>query len=103
MLWHCDGITGVESSKVVSKDIFEVSTKKTDEHIFTWTYARGTIVSGKVKGKWLPPGPSSTNGPLLSPHVMKYFLSIAEKILGDAEVGVNQLSRLDCCGGKLSN
>lgn len=99
MLWHCDALTNGATPYDLSRAAFVVSSRKIDGRIFTWTYARGTIVEGKLQGKWIPPGPSSTNGPLLWPHVMRYFISIASEILGPTVTTTQpiHISRLDCC------
>lgn len=45
-----------------------------EPRIFTFNHtADGTIVDGKIAGKWNPPGPTSLNGCLIWPETMSYF------------------------------
>lgn len=41
--------------------------------IYSFLYLSGGIVDGELNGKWTPPRPSSTNGPLLWPDMIRYF------------------------------
>lgn len=50
--------------------------------IFSMTYMPGSSISkGKLMGKWLPPGPSSTNSVLLWPEAFKYFVDQAAQLM----------------------
>jgi len=53
-----------------------------EDPIFTFGYVSGTVKSGKITGKWTPPGPSPTNSVLLQPDVFKYFVEQASKFVG---------------------
>jgi hypothetical protein len=103
MLWHCDGLTDGASPDSLCKSSFEAAPERLDAHIFTRAYARGTILDGDIRGTWSPPGPSSTNGPLLWPHVMTYFIGITREILdktASATAAPNVL-RVDCCSRRV--
>jgi hypothetical protein len=52
-----------------------------EEPIFSMTYLKGSVRQGKICGKWLPPGPSSTNSVLLWPEVFDYFVAERGKIV----------------------
>jgi len=45
------------------------------EIVYTFLYLRGSVRDGKPVRTWNFPRPSSTNGPLLWPDTMKYFIS----------------------------
>ena len=42
---------------------------------YTFVYLSGSVKDGKPVGTWNFPGPSSTNGSLLWPDTMRYFIS----------------------------
>jgi hypothetical protein len=42
--------------------------------IYNFVYAMGSVTDGVPSGKWIAPGPSSTNGVLLWPEALKYFM-----------------------------
>ncbi len=44
------------------------------EIIYNFLYAMGGVTDGVPSGKWIAPGPSSTNGVLLWPEALKYFM-----------------------------
>ena len=52
-----------------------------DEPIFSMMYLQGGVKNGRLEGKWIPPGPSSTNGVLLWPEDFEYFLQQRENLL----------------------
>jgi hypothetical protein len=49
--------------------------------IFSVMYLNGSVANGDLVKKWTPPGPSSTNGVLMWPEVMKYFSAEAARIM----------------------
>ena len=72
----------VETNKAVCYDCHGVhDIKEADDPIFSVTYLSGTIVDGGLTGRWTAPGPSSTNGVLMWPEVMKYFTDEAQRIM----------------------
>lgn len=52
-----------------------------DEPIFSVMYLAGGLKDGKLTGRWTAPGPSSTNGVLMWPDVMKYFSEEAARVM----------------------
>ena len=52
-----------------------------DEPIFSMMYLQGGVRNGHLEGRWIPPGPSSTNGVLLWPEDFEYFLQQRENLL----------------------
>ncbi len=52
---------------------FTINPEKVEEPIFTFVYFSGSIENEKIKGKWLPTGPASSNAVLLWPEVAEYF------------------------------
>ena len=52
-----------------------------EDPIFSMMYLSGTIIQGKITGRWTPPGPSPTNSVLLWPDTFQYFSSEAQKII----------------------
>lgn len=52
-----------------------------DHDLFSMMYLSGTIIGGKLAGKWTPPGPSPTNSVLLWPEVLTYFMREAGKFV----------------------
>lgn len=49
-------------------------------NIYEFLYAQGSVEDGRISGSWRPPKPSPTNGALLWPEAMTYFIKcIAEE------------------------
>jgi hypothetical protein len=59
-----------------------------EDPIFSMLYLHGTVINGKISGRWTPPSPSSTNSVLLWPDTFKYFSREAEKIIKSKEIGL---------------
>jgi hypothetical protein len=69
-----DGEPQVENS-----ESFQVELSEDHDSIYTFIHFDGTIRDGRIKGKWTPPGPSSTNSTLLWPAVLDYFFRQIEE------------------------
>ena len=72
-----------EDPSLVDENDFSRTTRDCDEPIFSMMYLRGTIQRGALKGRWTPPGPSSTNSVLLWPEVLEYFWHEARRYIED--------------------
>jgi hypothetical protein len=44
------------------------------EEVYSTVYAQGSVRKGKLTGRWTPPPVAATNGPLLWPHALRYFI-----------------------------
>lgn len=79
-LAHLRVILEHDTSTGIDKKSFTVDSAKQLPPVYSIWYFAGTVANGDLDGKWIPPGPSSTNSALLWPSAMKYFMScIAEK------------------------
>ena len=58
---------------------FTIAPEEVDRPIFTFLYFAGGICKGKLSGKWLPSGPSSTNSVLLRQVDLDYFRPIIQQ------------------------
>lgn len=65
-----------QSRTGINGDDFKLSTEKYEAlpDVYTFLYVRGTIQEGELLGPWTPPGPASTNGPVLHPAALDYFM-----------------------------
>lgn len=71
------------SAEQVDPSKFDYNLADADDPIFSVMYLRGTVREGALLGPWTAPGPSSTNGVLLWPHVMAYFTTVATAAMAD--------------------
>jgi hypothetical protein len=60
--------------KAVDRNDFSVQDENRDEPIYEFLYLAGTVADGKLKKNWAPPPASPTNGALLWPETLKYFV-----------------------------
>lgn len=60
---------------------FSYNIADADDPIFSVMYLAGGIVDGALTGRWTAPGPSSTNGVLMWPEVMRYFSAEADRVM----------------------
>jgi hypothetical protein len=60
---------------------FAYDLAESDDPIFSVMYLAGGISNGALTGRWTAPGPSSTNGVLIWPDVMRYFTAEAERVM----------------------
>jgi hypothetical protein len=60
---------------------FSYDLGEADDPIFSVMYLAGGIADGKLTGRWTAPGPSSANGVLMWPEVMKYFTAEAGRVM----------------------
>ncbi len=59
----------------IDKSDFIRDSSSLDKPAFCFLYLNGTVADGTLQGKWIPPGPSPTNGALLWPATLKWFLA----------------------------
>lgn len=75
------GILVDEDPAKYPKKCFSQSNSKIDKYIFSMMYLHGSVKDGNIEGKWITPGPSSTNAVLLWPETLKYFSEKAKEIM----------------------
>lgn len=59
---------------------FERKDAECTEPIYSFVYLAGTVLNGKLSGKWTAPRASSTNSTLLWPPTLRYFISQIEMV-----------------------
>jgi hypothetical protein len=75
ILLHLRGLFVDDDAKKVNREKFCIPDDLRKEPIYEFLYLKGSIVKGKLTGTWNPPPPSATNGALLWPDAVKYFVS----------------------------
>lgn len=81
ILFHLRELTIDTDGKERPLEYFNVTNTNTDVPVYSFMYLNGGIEDGGTIGKWTSPPLSSTNGALLWPDALKYFLTcIAKKI-----------------------
>jgi hypothetical protein len=65
----------------VDPDDFLYDMAQACDPIFSVMYLAGGISDGSLTGRWTAPGPSSTNGVLMWPDVMRYFTVEADRVI----------------------
>jgi len=58
---------------------FEIGDHERNDPIYEFLYLLGSVSEGKLTGKWIPPPASPTNGALLWPCALKYFVDCIRK------------------------
>ncbi len=71
LLWHMQVLSNGEPKANHLEDFDARSDGKT---IYEFLYATGGVDNGEIIGTWNAPRPSSTNGVLLWPEALKYFM-----------------------------
>jgi len=84
ILFHLSGLFIDDDPKRFDKNDFVRSPADVDHPIFSMMYLRGTVKSGRLEGRWTPPGPSPTNSVLLWPEAFEYFWQQAKKVMDSA-------------------
>ncbi len=74
ILLHLSGLFVDADPSVASREAFEVADADRDEPIYEFLYLNGGVLEGKLKGPWTAPPTSPTNGALLWPDALGYFL-----------------------------
>lgn len=81
VMMHLRGLfVDADPASVDSRD-FLYDLAEADDPIFSVMYLAGGIGDGALTGRWTAPGPSSTNGVLMWPDVMRYFSSEADRVM----------------------
>ena len=73
MLWRLRVLEIMESTKDTPHS-FDDFIGADDDYVYEFLYAKGTVKNGKLDGPWLAPKSSPTNGALLWPKALSYFL-----------------------------
>jgi hypothetical protein len=73
----------VDSPEVNKRNNFVRDTKEIDSPIFSFSYINGSVRDGRLTGKWITPGPSSTNSALFWPESITYFFDHAKRIINE--------------------
>lgn len=82
LMFHLKSLYIEEDPSPYTKQHFVRIDTEIGDPIFSMTYLpKSTIQNGSLIGKWLPPGPSSTNSVLLWPYAFKYFADQAAHIM----------------------
>jgi hypothetical protein len=85
ILMHLRGLIVDKPFGTFARDSFPVPRGQEDEPTFSLMYLNGGIAEGELKGRWVPPGRSSTNSVLLSAHMFTYFADKVNKVLSERE------------------
>ncbi len=81
VMMHLRGLFVDADPATVDPRDFLYDLAEADDPIFSVMYLAGGIADGALTGRWTAPGPSSTNGVLMWPEVMKYFCSEADRVM----------------------
>jgi hypothetical protein len=65
--------------ETVDHNEFCVEDKRREGPIYEFIYLAGTVANGKLKQKWVTPPASPTNGALLWPETLKYFVDCIQQ------------------------
>ncbi|MBI3578197.1 MAG: hypothetical protein HY089_02145 [Ignavibacteriales bacterium] len=85
ILLHLAGLFVDVDPNSVDRNNFQIAESDIDSPIYEVLYIKdGTVKDGKIVGTWNPPPPSSTNGALLWPETLKYFVRCIKERTPDA-------------------
>jgi hypothetical protein len=73
MLWHLR-VLEPRNTKCTPNRFGDFTAPDSGDHLYEFLYARGTVKKGKIAGSWIAPKSSPTNGALLWPESLNYFL-----------------------------
>jgi hypothetical protein len=82
LMFHLRALFVEEDPNAYNKLDFIRLDNEVDDPVFSMTYTPNSTVSkGLLTGKWLPPGPSSTNSVLLWPYAFTYFADRVAQVM----------------------
>lgn len=81
VMFYMIGLFVDENPNLVDDKNFTRLMSEVEDPIFSMTYLSGTVINGRIQGRWTPPGPSPTNSVLLWPDTFQYFAKEAKKIM----------------------
>lgn len=64
----------------IDRNDFFIEDEKRQDAIYEYLYVQGSVACGALTDKWILPPASSTNGALLFPDAMKYFLQCMRQL-----------------------
>ena len=74
ILLHLGALFVDAGPKTVDRESFSIPKKEPEEPIYEFLYLNGSVSNGKLTGPWTAPPASPTNGALLWPKTLKYFV-----------------------------
>lgn len=74
ILLHMSGLYVDADPKTCNRNNFTVQNDAREEPIYEVLYVKGSVSDGRLSGGWNCPPASPTNGALLWPEVLRYFV-----------------------------